>query len=95
MNRFLPRILVAWTVLAIASPVAFVFLGTACNAIFVLEERFPFPPEAGAAGAGGASACEPGAVEDCYAGPADTGGHRNLPGRDQDVRRRRPELQRV
>ena len=74
MNRFLPRFLVAWTVLAIASPVAFVFLGTACNAIFGLEERFPFPPEAGAAGAGGASACEPGAVEDCYAGPADTEG---------------------
>ena len=46
----------------------------ACNAIFGLDERYPYPPDAGIGGSGGSSACEPGAVESCYAGPADTEG---------------------
>lgn len=60
--------------LFVVPAVALLCLQPACNAIFGLEERYPYPPDAGTGGSGGGSACEPGAVEDCYAGSADTEG---------------------
>ena len=56
--------------LFVVPAVALLCLQPACNAIFGLEERYPYPPDAGTGG----SACEPSAMEDCYAGPADTEG---------------------
>jgi hypothetical protein len=60
--------------LVIVPAAALLCFQPACNAIFGLDERYPYPPDAGTGGSGGISACEPGAMEDCYAGPAGTEG---------------------